>query len=542
MRSLRSRSLQLEIMCQMHTNEIQPISFLHKEGPTGGGAEAEAAAKERSRLDKERAEEARKERGEMGSRGQSRGSGGRPQTAGGLGRGSEGGAWVIPGAPPDLLVLQNPPPFSPVEKRGASRGGARPQTAGTGRSPRRKQLDKGNAKGAGAKVDAAKAYLVSGSSSVVAARPKTPGAAGTNNEQSAAQFVPDAEYHAQLVRLQSLITKKQRVKREKMEQEDRRSKVDGEKEVREGQLEGRRNRRNPKLSLVEEMKVLKYKNDLERERNARAEYKEDLMLERRDKVWEKRDAATRLAEKIRRDKEAVSMNAAMKVMTDKMVLNANLFKEQSKKEQEMEQLAAENAKKKLHEEIKIQRAGGGGEKSFGLKLNMMNRASSKLGREVRRKKRQSDISRTVKDRKMKRAGEREGAMRGVMAKHEQVREEAKRDKEVMREELIVREIVERENMIKKKILYSSGGSSAVGSGKMQGSEGGGSAELWGGAAGTSIGGDTIESAAAAAAAAEVKTPRATDPNLPQGHARTASDAMMGIGGMDSPDENFIWAL
>ena len=104
-------------------------------------------------------------------------------------------------------------------------------------------------------------------------------------------------------------------------------------------------------------------------------------MDRQDKVWERRDGAIKNQEKIRRDKEMELMNNAMKVMADKMAINADMSKKAARKEQEAEMQRGEVLKEKL-----LERKGEGKglqERGFGLKLSMINLLASGLYRDIR---------------------------------------------------------------------------------------------------------------------------------------------------------------
>lgn len=160
-----SARLQLEIMCQLHTNDIQPVSFLSKLGGVAGGSNNDDdASSEERRVVPERPRSGRvRAGGRTGGRS-------RPRTAGG------GGQRERSHAQPEECWVSGVRSPKYVHQR--------PQTRGGGER--------------------------------LASPPLAAGGVVLERGDGGLTFEPDADYYAQLVRLQSLITKKQKKKKEKV--------------------------------------------------------------------------------------------------------------------------------------------------------------------------------------------------------------------------------------------------------------------------------------------------------------------------------------
>jgi hypothetical protein len=493
--------LQLEIMCQMHTTEIQPISFLH----TKADSRPSSAV-----LEHRRVEEQKKKRDEAAA-----------AAAAGRGAAKTTSTWLIPGARPNLLVVTESSSSRPTTTSKKQR----PRTAGAVRRPT----------SAAAKSDpsprkqkVAEQYLVSGT---------------TQGDRK--PFVPDADYAAQLVRLQSLITKKQRAAKEKSELEDKVKQVGALKGARERHGEEKKERMFSRLSFMNELRVRQYRAELDERRQATREFKEDEFFERQAVVTVRREVAAKSLNKMKRAKEAEAMNMAMKVMADKMHFNAELANEELRKEKESEELHQQMMEEKKKEEeataVKKQRP----EATFAVKLGMVNRIGGKLGRDMRSKKQAADIKKKVQDRKIVRESDRSKKMDEMAIKHAKDLEKKRREKAKLEEDLIMREIVERENLVKRKLLYGSGVPSV---------EGGGATSTGGsGVSGLRSDGLTIDSGGCGGGGGDggegndvvgssMVRPPPFEPVTPH-HQRTASEQMMLVHRLDSMDDDaYIWKM
>ncbi|GMH57277.1 hypothetical protein TrST_g8278 [Triparma strigata] len=399
--------LQLEIMCQLHTNEIQPISFLSKlglGGGGGGGGKVEDEGEDHvavSPIKKpKRPKSGRPKSGRAGGRGR---VGGRPMSAGGRGgRGEEKKeeCWVS-GVKSPTYTKQ-----------------PRPQTA---RAAAKKEED-----------------VVAGGDEF-----------GSGEIVNTETFEPDAEYCAQLIRLQSLITAKQKKKKDKEEDELRRLRVQEtrsrEKALKEKRKDGR------KMTDLDYAKLIKWKADMESLRFFESHAAYTASAEKSSSIMRARLEARENASKAKAEREAKEMNANMAAIAEKMNVDKGLREEQLKKEEDHAQKLQANRRLRAAEKLDNHRDDKG--KSFGLCINLLNRSGARTAIDLRKKRSASDTKAKVQTRKEEGRRHRALKVAEALKQHSEKKANFKREKSAIRELLIQREVLTRQNINNRKLLY-----------------------------------------------------------------------------------------
>ena len=376
--------LQLEIMCQLHTNDIQPISFLS--GTRGDGQEK-------------------------------------------LGPEHDSVAMS-----PRRPTLANP------------NGGAavRPRTAGeAGRTLRHGSPSGGDG---GSEPSVAECF-VHGLRSPVFEKPK---AFEGNDVKNG--FVPDAEYHAQLVRLQALLSNKQRKVFESDEEAGKKLKVK-EGRLREGELK-KKLADSKKMTELDYARLLKYRADREFARLLEAERKEEEAMKRYVAVANQRADAVVLAMKVKSHRESKEINAAMAAMSEKMVINKGLKQANEDKQKEVDGLFT----KVKSEKVKRRKSKKGGtfERAFGLKIGLVNREGGKIKRALSAKKYEQDKREAVAARKIENSEQRQSKIKKQKMQQQKLANEVREQKKETNDLLMQREVEINETLIRRRV-FSRGG-------------------------------------------------------------------------------------
>ncbi|GMH73603.1 hypothetical protein TL16_g06236 [Triparma laevis f. inornata] len=306
---------------------------------------------------------------------------------------------------------------------------ARPQTA---RAAAKKKQEEGGGVGVGGEGQDEEGF--GGSGEII-----------VNNET----FEPDAEYCAQLIRLQSLITKKQKKKKNKEEAELRRIRVQETREREKALKEKRKDGR--KMTDLDYAKLMKWKADM----NALKFFEEHAAAEadaiKSGEIMRARVVAREGGMKLKAEKEAKEMNAAMAAMAEKMQTEKGLREEQGKREEEEQKKLEANRRVRVAEKRKKHKSKS--VNNFGLHINLVNREGGKVARDLRKRKEAREVKAKVGARKA--ANQRYRALRVAEAlrEHEEKSKKVKLEKEQVNELLIQREVLSRQKMNARKLIY-----------------------------------------------------------------------------------------
>ena len=373
--------LQLEIMCQMHTTDIQPISFMSKLG--GGGADADYGQQQQPN----NATPTKPKRPKSGRTRVKQ----RPKSAGAVAAGHDGDF----GSSARYYLHQ--------AEQTRKEGGQVVEGCASRTHRRRNVQEKGFGEGERERErdgEEKKNELM-----------KQP-----SNPSQPATFVPDAEYLAQMVRLESLLGSKQKKKFLVEDGEKKKEKVETRRGQEKMEKKKKEKKKHDKLTDLGTAMLAKYKIERSEMKAEWGKIKKMQQEEIKELVKSRRDEYNDTRHKVERDKQEAIENRNMKALTDTMetVQLVNTSKKEKEKEEEEEE---EEVKEEEEEEgnLKGSEGGGGGsgsatgkgkgkkkitkinsseagkkrrgskprnEQLFGLRIGALNREGMHLAREI----------------------------------------------------------------------------------------------------------------------------------------------------------------
>ncbi|GMH59238.1 hypothetical protein TrRE_jg10969, partial [Triparma retinervis] len=252
-------------------------------------------------------------------------------------------------------------------------------------------------------------------------------------------------YHAQLIRLQALVSNKQKNKRKTEEAEEKRAKVLESRNRSKKVKEKLAAKGGVKLTDLDYAKLLHWKAVRQFDRFCQEKRKEEEEIIMTGNVAHQRhEEKTQLMKKAAY-KEGKEMNAAMAAMAERMIIDKGLREEEEKEKEEKEEHLAANRERRKKLKKRKEKAGGL-EKVFNGQVNILNREGAKLrkaliggreGREARAK---------VEERKREAKKRRDAKREELKSRKDKAGEDARRQRDGVNELLMKREVFENGKM------------------------------------------------------------------------------------------------